>query len=152
MRYLIGLILLAFPFLEIYLLISLADEYGWGLLIYLVVIGFLGLQLIRGEKLLLTAKMMQSLTAGGNPVKTMLGSARNMIAGVLLIIPGVITDIMAVVLLLIPIGKPNSNTTNNQFEQPFQQPQYQQTPNTRAAIDEVIEGEYTRVQDNNDKK
>ncbi|MES2579732.1 MAG: FxsA family protein [Pseudomonadota bacterium] len=152
MRFLIGLILLAFPFLEIFLLISLADEYGWWLLFYLVVVGFLGLQLIRGEKLLMTAKMMQSLTAGGNPVKTMLGSARNMIAGVLLIIPGIITDIIAVVLLLIPIGKPNSNTTANQYEQAFEQPQYQQTPNTRAANDDVIEGEYTHVQDDNDKK
>lgn len=152
MRFLIGLILLAFPFLELFLLISLADEYGWWLLFYLVVVGFLGLQLIRGEKLLLTAKMMQSLTAGGNPIKTMLGSARNMIAGVLLIIPGVITDIIAVVLLLIPIGKPNSNISANQNEQPFEQPQYQQQPNARAANDDVIEGEYTHVQDDNDKK
>ena len=157
MRFLIGLILLAFPFLELFLLISLADEYGWWLLFYLVVVGFLGLQLIRGEKLLLTAKMMQSLTAGGNPVKTMLGSARNMIAGVLLIIPGIITDIIAVILLLIPIGKPNSNTTTNQYEQAFEQPQYQQPdyqqqPNVRAANDDVIEGEYTHVQDDNDKK
>lgn len=152
MRFILGLILLAFPFLEIILLVNLADEYGWWLLFYLVVVGFLGLQLIRGEKLLLTAKMMQSLAAGGNPVKTMLGSARNMIAGVLLIIPGVITDIIAVILLLIPIGKPNVNTTANQYEQPFQQPQYQQTPNNRAANDDVIEGEYTHVHDDNDQK
>jgi UPF0716 protein FxsA len=151
MRFIIGLILLAFPFLEIFLLISLADEYGWWLLFYLVVIGFLGLQLIRGEKLLMTAKMMQSLTSGGNPVKTMLGSARNMIAGVLLIIPGIITDIIAVVLLLIPIGKLRSNTTN-QYEQAFEPPQYQQQPNAQAANDDVIEGEYTHIQDDHDKK
>ena len=89
MRFIIGLILLAFPFAELFLLINLADRYGWWLLFYLVVIGYLGLQLIRGEKLLLTAKMMQSMAAGGNPVKTMLGSARNMVAGILFIIPGV---------------------------------------------------------------
>ena len=157
MRFLIGLILLAFPFLEIFLLISLADEYGWWLLLYLIVIGFLGLQLIRGEKLLLTAKMMQSLTSGGNPVKTMLGSARNMVAGVLLIIPGIITDMIAVILLLIPIGKPNSNASTNQQEQSinqpkYQQPDYQHQPNARAANDDVIEGEYTHVQDDHDKK
>ncbi len=155
MRYLIGLILLAFPFAELFLLISLADTYGWWLLLYLVVVGFLGLQLIRGEKLLLTAKMMQSLTAGGNPVKTMLGSARNMVAGVLLIIPGVLTDIMAVILLLMPIRNAASKASFNAAtsnQQPFEQPQFQQNSNARAANDEVIEGEYTHVQDDNEKK
>ncbi|PPD57087.1 MAG: exlusion protein FxsA [Methylotenera sp.] len=151
MRFLIGLILLAFPFAELFLLISLADQYGWWVLLYLVVIAYLGLQLIRGEKLLLTAKMMQSLTSGGNPVKAMLGSARNMVAGVLLIIPGVMTDMIAVILLLIPISKQNPNATTNQYEQPFQQP-YQPSPDARAANDDVIEGEYTHVQDDNPKK
>ncbi|PPC88129.1 MAG: exlusion protein FxsA [Methylotenera sp.] len=150
MRFLIGLILLAFPIAELFLLLSLADEYGWWILLYLVVIAYLGLQLIRGEKLLLTAKMMQSLTSGGNPVKTMLGSARNMVAGVLLIIPGVMTDMIAVILLLIPISKQNPNATTNQYEQPFQQP-YQPNPDARAANDDVIEGEYTHVQDDNPK-
>ena len=50
MRFLIPLILLAFPFAELYLLIQLGEAYGWWLLLYLVVIGYLGLQLIRGEK------------------------------------------------------------------------------------------------------
>ena len=141
------LILLAFPFAEIFLLIQLGNEYGWWLLLYLVVIGYLGLQLIRGEKLLISAKMMQSLSSGGNPIKSMLGSARNMVAGVLLIIPGIITDIIAVILLLIPISKPSpgssfeNNTTNNQ---------YQQSTYTKAANDDVIEGEYTKIDD--DKK
>jgi len=135
MRFIIGLILLAFPFLEIFLLVELAHRYGWWLLLYLVVVGLLGLQLIRGEKLLMSAKMMQSMSAGGNPIKTMLGSARNMIAGVLLIIPGVISDIIAVILLLIPISKPNLNTATNT--------QYQ----SQAANDDVIEGEYSKIKD-----
>ncbi len=142
MRFLIMLILLAFPLVELFLLIQLGDEYGWWLLLYLVVIGYLGLQLIRGEKLLISAKMMQSLSSGGNPIKTILGSARNMVAGVLLIIPGIITDIIAVILLLIPISKPglNSSTSN----------QYQQSTNRNAANDDVIEGEYTKIDE--DKK
>ena len=150
MRFIIGLILLAFPFAELFLLINLADRYGWWLLFYLVVIGYLGLQLIRGEKLLLTAKMMQSMAAGGNPVKTMLGSARNMVAGILFIIPGVITDIIGVILLLVPVSKQNPNPTTEQYEQasqqPYQQP-YQQKPEPRAANDDVIEGEFVDIKD-----
>src|SRR6187551_3019673 len=142
MRFLIMLILLAFPFAEIFLLIQLGDEYGWWLLLYLVVIGYLGLQLIRGEKLLISAKMMPSLSSGGNPIKTIVGSARNMVAGVLLIIPGIITDIIAVILLLIPISKQSSNTTTNN--------QYHSTYEQNAANDDVIEGEYTK--EDEDKK
>ena len=138
MRFLIALILLAFPFVEIFLLVNLAQKHGWWLLFYLVVIGFLGLQLIRGEKLLLSAKMMQSLSAGGNPIKTLLGSARNMVAGVLLMIPGVMTDIIAVILLLLPISKQKlSSATNTQYE--------------KAANDDVIEGEFVEIKEDLDK-
>lgn len=145
MRFLIGIILLAFPFVEIFLLVNLAHKYGWWVLFYLVVIGFLGLQLIRGEKLLLSAKMMQSLSAGGNPIKTLLGSARNMAAGVLLIIPGVITDILAVILLLIPMSKPSlAGATNSQHQDSY-------PPNSKAANDDVIEGEYVEIKEDFDK-
>ena len=138
MRFLIALILLAFPFVEIFLLVNLAQKHGWWLLFYLVVIGFLGLQLIRGEKLLLSAKMMQSLSSGGNPIKTLLGSARNMVAGVLLMIPGVMTDIIAVILLLLPISKQKlSSATNTQYE--------------KAANDDVIEGEFVEIKEDLDK-
>ena len=149
MRFLIGLILLAFPFAEIFLLVDLAHKYGWWLLFYLVVIGFLGLQLIKGEKLLLSAKMMQSLSAGDNPIKTVLGSARNMVAGVLLIIPGVISDIIAVILLLIPISKPSLSSANNAQYQETYQPRGRPSPN--AANDDVIEGEYVEIKEDFDK-
>lgn len=140
MRFILLLILLAFPFAEIFLLVELANRYGWWLLVYLVVIGYLGLQLVRGEKLMMSAKMMQSLAAGGNPVKTLLGSARNMVAGVLLMIPGVITDLIAVILLLIPFGKPTLGTSSNQ---PYQR--------TKAANDDVIEGEFTEIKEETDR-
>ena len=165
MRFLVFAILLAFPFAEIFLLVKLGNHYGWWLLVYLVVIAALGLQLIKGEKLLISAKMMQSLSSGGNPIKTILGSARNMFAGVLLMIPGVITDVIAVILLLIPISnsKPNlnsttKNTTNNttghqQTDQTiFNQPGFKKSKNTNAANDEVIEGEFVEIKEDVENK
>jgi UPF0716 protein FxsA len=141
MRSLIPLILLAFPFLEIFLLVKLAYLYGWWLFFYLVVVGFLGLQLIRGEKMLAPAKMMQSLSAGGNPMQVMLGSARNMFAGILLLIPGVISDVIAVILLLIPIqSQTSSGSTPN--ENTYQ----------KASNDDVIEGEFTHIRDDLENK
>lgn len=130
MRLIFMLILLAFPIAEIWILVSLMHQYGWWVVLYLVVVALLGLQLIRDEKLLFSGRMMQSLTQGGNPMKAMFGSARNIFAGVLLIIPGVMTDVIAAVLLLIPI--------HNKVPEP---PAYQ---SGKAANDDVIEGEFHR--------
>ena len=137
MRFFVGLILLAFPIAEIWLLIELADQYGWLLLLYLVAIGWLGLRLIREEKSSFSLRMMQNMAAGGNPAKAIFGTARNIIAGVLLMLPGVITDIIAVSLLLIPIRNTqtlNDQSSNDQFRQSSRQ----------AANDDVIEGEFRR--------
>jgi UPF0716 protein FxsA len=131
MRLVLLLILLAFPIAEIWILVSLMHQYGWWVVLYLVVVALLGLQLIRDEKLLFSGRMMQGLMQGGNPMKAMFGSARNIFAGVLLIIPGVMTDVIAAVLLLIPIH-------NNKVQGP---PTYQPE---KAANDDVIEGEFHR--------
>ena len=137
MRFFVGLILLAFPIAEIWLLIELADRYGWLLLLYLVGIGWLGLRLIREEKSSFSVRMMQNMASGGNPVKAIFGSARNIIAGVLLMLPGVITDIIAVSLLLIQIR--NTQTLNDQTSND----QFRESPH-QAANDDVIEGEFRR--------
>jgi UPF0716 protein FxsA len=129
MRLIITLALLALPIAEIWILINLFHQYGWWVLLYLVAMILLGLQLIRDEKLLFSGRMMQSLNQGGNTMKAMFGSARNIIAGILLIIPGVLTDLIAVVILLIPVNK--SEIKSSTFKQ-------------QAANDDVIEGEFHR--------
>jgi UPF0716 protein FxsA len=130
MRLIVTLAFLTFPVAEIWILINLFHQYGWWVLLYLVVAGLLGLQLIRDEKQLLSGRMMQNLSQGGNPIKAMFGSARNIFAGILLIIPGVMTDVIAAVLLLIPINTKGQNPPNY--------------PSEKAANDDVIEGEFRR--------
>ncbi len=130
MRFFILFILLILPISEIWILVSLFQHYGIVVLFYLVGIGYLGLRLIREEKGLFSGRFMQGLTQGNNPLKTLFGSARNMIAGVLLMIPGVITDVIAAILLLIPM---NQNGKNSQYY-------HQKT----SANDDVIEGEFRR--------
>lgn len=137
MRFLIFAILLAFPFLEIAVLIELSQRYGWWVLAYLLVIGYLGLQLIRSEKDLIAARMFQQMGAGGNPVSALFSTARNMFAGVLLLIPGVISDVIAVILLLIPANNPGLGQASNKTNAHYR----------ASANDEVIEGEFTEVPD-----
>lgn len=142
MRFFVMLILLAFPFAEIFLLVKLAHLYGWWLGLYLVLVSVLGLQLIKDERTMFSAKMMQSVSAGANPFSAMMGSARNMVAGVLLLIPGVITDAIAAILLLIPIrqAKLGSGTP------------YSKTTYSAAANDDIIEGEFTEISNELEKK
>ncbi len=142
MRFFAMLILLAFPFAEIFLLVKLAHLYGWWLGLYLVLVSLLGLQLIKDERAMFSAKMMQSVSAGANPFSAMMGSARNMMAGVLLLIPGVITDAIAAILLLIPIrqAKLGSGTSHSK------------TTYSSAANDDIIEGEFTEISNELEKK
>jgi UPF0716 protein FxsA len=132
MRLLLLLILLAFPIAEIWLLIYLGERFGWWLVLYLVLVTYLGWRLIQEEKQLLAGRMMQTLMQSPTPNLAILGGLKNLLAGILLMIPGVITDIIAVLLLLIPSAKPMQGN-------PFQG-----DSSFTSANDDVIEGEYTR--------
>ncbi len=159
MRLVITLALLALPIAEIWLLFSLAHQYGWWVFVYLVVVGWLGLQLIREEKLLFSGRMMQNMMQGGSPIKAVMGSARNMIAGVLLMVPGVITDVIAVGLLLIPIkGAKLGQAANSQsyqddvFEanEPKAAPEPSYHKPRNAANEEIIDAEFTEIKQDKD--
>ena len=144
MRFLLLLTILAFPIAEIWTLIYLSSQYGWWVLLYLVVVALLGLQLIRDEKMLFTGRIVQNLMQGGNPIKAMFGSAKNIIAAILLIIPGILTDIIAAILLLIPVNNLQQTPSNRKSAEfndaDLSKSKYQ----NRAANDDVIEGEFHR--------
>ena len=125
MRLLFTILLLSFPVIEIWGIFKLSHLYGWWFFLYMVLVTYLGWRLIKEEKQMVVAKLMGAVGQGGNPIKAMIGSARNLFAGILFIIPGVITDIFAVILLLIPI-KDNSSQ------------------NIHSPEEDVIEGEYRR--------
>lgn len=96
-------ILLAFPFLELYLLIRLAGTYGWWLAPYLLFTMSAGWLLIQEERLAVFGRLLHIVQSGQHPLLALLTTARKLLAGVLLIFPGVISDVIAVLLLLIPL-------------------------------------------------
>ena len=123
-------ILLAFPITELWILVQLGDEYGWWVLIYVLLMIALGWRLIQDEKQMVFGRVAQTLAMGGTPFRAVFGSAKNLLAGVLLILPGIISDVLAVVLLLLP------GTMHTHGPDPTS------AGRRRAANDEVIEGEY----------
>lgn len=97
------LLVLGLPVLEAGLLIWLGARYGWGwLLLYLVLSVLLGVALLRLERRLWGIRLLATLQSGGNPLAALFASGRMMLAGLLFILPGVISDIAAFLLLLMP--------------------------------------------------
>jgi UPF0716 protein FxsA len=99
------LILLAFPIAEIWILVELFDRYGWPVLGYLILVGVLGWRLVREERQQISSKFAQGLSTGLDPSRLLIGSARNIFAGILLMVPGIISDAIAVLLLLPFLGR-----------------------------------------------
>ena len=100
--------LLAFPVLEGWLLFRLGERFGWWVIVWLVLAAMAGVALIRMEKLVWALRIAGSLRSQRSPIGALLASVRSVVAGVLLIFPGVITDVLAVLLLLWPLpqGRP----------------------------------------------
>jgi UPF0716 protein FxsA len=120
---LIFMILLAFPVLEVVLLFELASRYGWWVLAYVVTSAAFGAALIMEERIVVFARLIQALQEGRHPFMALLASAKKMIAGVLLILPGVLSDVAALLLLMTPLPASHKTSPMN---------------------DDVIEGEWRR--------
>lgn len=130
------LLLLIYPFAEIAALVALADHIG-GLAVFLLVLlsSLLGLWMLRNQKLgaLLT---LGSLMRQGDKVSlySLLWPLRYALAGLLFLLPGLLSDIAAI-LLLLPLKGPDI-----QLRTPGAGPSAAPAGNS-----DIIEGEYSRV-------
>jgi UPF0716 protein FxsA len=95
-------LVLGFPVMEALMLFWLADAIGGWLFLWLLLDVVAGLALIRFERLVWGLRAIDTLRRGGNPLGALFASGRVMLAGGLLIFPGVISDAIAVLLLLMP--------------------------------------------------
>jgi len=131
MRVLLGMIIvLSFPALEIYTLVQIYHYIGWWVIALLAAGMLTGWLLIVGERLAFFARMSMTLQAGGSPLRALIDSGRTMIAGALFIFPGVISDVLALLVLLLPL-----RLIGGRSRQPAD------------SASDVIEGEYRREQD-----
>ena len=117
---------LAFPVAEALSIFWLAGAIGWWALVWLAAAFFGGLALIRFERLAFAPRMLFNLQRGQSPFTALFASTRLFVAGGLLMFPGLITDLMALLLLLYP---------GTWKRPPIARP---------AANDDIIEGEFRR--------
>ena len=109
MRFIILIFLLAFPVAEGMLLYKLAaGEHGHGgwVLAWVVFAAMAGIVLIKQARFSLVARLGQALSQGKFSIAAFIDSFRSVIAGLLLIFPGILSDVLALLILLIPIREP----------------------------------------------
>ncbi|MDD4881146.1 MAG: FxsA family protein [Gallionellaceae bacterium] len=128
------IIALAFPVLEIIGIISIWDRIGAWTLLWLLLAVLAGSALISLERIAFMPSLAAAMATGGNPFEAIKASGLRFLAGVLLIFPGAISDVMALILLLWAGFQPPAP------------PPARRGPD-RAANDDVIEGDFRRVDD-----
>lgn len=126
----IVLVLLSFPVLEAMGIFWVASAIGSWVVLWLLLAALAGIMLVRVERVAWGARLLFSVQSGAHPLAALFASGRILLAGGLLVFPGFISDVAALVLLLIP------GTWGRRKPDPL-----------RPANDEVLEGEFKREPD-----
>ena len=128
MRLLLMMILLGFPLLEVVVLVRLSETLGWWILAWVVLAACAGMALIKEARFAMLARLASGLAQGSFSIVALTDSARTVLAGLLLIFPGVVSDLIAITLLLLPRSRFIADSTAR-----------------REAGGELIEGEFRRT-------
>ena len=126
----IVLLLLSFPVLEAIGIFWAARDIGGWVLLWLLLAAVAGVMLIRVERVAWSARMLFSVQSGANPMASLFATGRILLAGGLLVFPGFISDVLALVLMLMP------GSWGRRKIDPM-----------RPANDDILEGEFRREQD-----
>ena len=98
-------ILLGFPLLEAWLIVRLGENHAWFMVAWLVLAACAGVALNKEARFALVARLAAALAQGLYSIAALVDSARTVVAGLLLIFPGLISDLIAFTLLLIPVPR-----------------------------------------------
>jgi len=99
-----AILLFGLPVLELYVMIEVGGEYGaMPVVLWIIASIMLGVHIIRAAGWLSARKIQESMLRGDMPFAAMFQAAGMVFAGLLLIIPGFITDAMGALLLIGPV-------------------------------------------------
>ena len=105
-RLIVGLILIVLPVAELVLLIKVGQWIGpWRTVGLVVITAFTGLLIISQQSLTVFRQSLEAMSQGRPPVAQVLDGLFLVVAGLLLLMPGFISDAMAVVLLVPPLRR-----------------------------------------------
>lgn len=105
-RLIAGLALLALPLLELALLIKLGQAIGfWPVILLVVATAVLGFYIIRTQGFATFERVGAALEAGHEPHKALADGMFLLFAGILLVLPGPLSDLLGLLLLVPPVRR-----------------------------------------------
>jgi len=105
MRLVFLTIVLIFPFLDLYVTARLARFTGVPMWFWLVSSAVAGAWLMRNERLEFRARTVAAMHGEYPLLRGLVDSGRKVLAGILFIWPGVLSDLLGLLLLLLPINQ-----------------------------------------------
>jgi UPF0716 protein FxsA len=145
---LIFLLLLGLPLVEIALFVVVGGAIGlWPTLALVVLSALAGVVLVRVNGLQTLLRTRSSLEAGEDPVPAMAHGALRVLAGLLMILPGFITDALGLMLLLPPVRSTVIARTGMRLVRAGRMRAASAGPAPRQAGAQTIDGEFERVDD-----
>lgn len=98
------ILLLALPFAEIAVFIAVGEEIGILRTLALMILSAIGgVLLVRHQGLGHLRRLRENIRSGQPPVRDLLHTAMLVFAGICLVVPGFITDVIGLVLLIPPV-------------------------------------------------
>jgi UPF0716 protein FxsA len=104
MRFLVLAIVMAFPVLDLYVTVQFAHWTGvpvWAWIDIAMVGGFI---LLRSERTAFRARTVAAMHGEQSLLRGLVDSGRKVLAAMLLILPGIVSDLVALLLLALPIN------------------------------------------------
>jgi UPF0716 protein FxsA len=104
MRLIVLVILLGFPAADLYATVRFAQWTGVPVWVWLSISVVSGLLLLRNERMAFRANVLAALHGEQSLLRGVVDSGRKVLAGIFLLLPGVMSDLFAVGLLMLPIN------------------------------------------------
>lgn len=104
MRFILFILFIAMPFIEIALLIKLGDLLGfWRTIGIVIATAIAGAYVLQAQGMATMQRVSQSIRSGEPPIKPVVDGFFLVISGAFLLTPGVVTDAIGLLLLVPPV-------------------------------------------------
>ena len=104
MRFVVLLIVLSFPILDVLTTLRFARWTGVPAIVWFTASALAGAMLLRNERTTFRAQTLAALRGDQPLLRGLLDSGRRVLAALLLILPGILSDAIGLLLLLLPIN------------------------------------------------
>lgn len=106
LRFALLLVFIAFPLLEIALLIKVGQTIGfWPTIVILIAAAVLGIVVVRQQGLSIVSRAFAVMNEGKPPIEPVFDGFVIIMAGFLLMVPGLLTDAAGLLLLIPPVRR-----------------------------------------------